>query len=93
MRWTIGRMRSAIGTRRPRVGAAFTLPALAAACLSAAAIKPGKYNVVGALRARASDHKPSRPAPSGFHDTSIGDSIDLLEMCSRTNPSVSMRPW
>ncbi|QSR24890.1 ABC transporter permease [Nocardioides aromaticivorans] len=33
----------------PRVGAAFTLPALAAAFLSAAAIKPGKYNVGGAI--------------------------------------------
>lgn len=35
----------------PRVGAAFTLPALAAAFLSAAAIKPGKYNVGGAILA------------------------------------------
>ena len=33
----------------PRVGAGFTLPALAAAFLSAAAIKPGKYNVLGTI--------------------------------------------
>ncbi|RFS87388.1 ABC transporter permease [Actinomadura spongiicola] len=33
----------------PRVGAAFTLPALAAAFLSAASVKPGKYNVGGTL--------------------------------------------
>lgn len=33
----------------PRVGDTFTLPALAAAFLSAAAIRPGKYNVGGAM--------------------------------------------
>lgn len=33
----------------PRVGEGFTLPALAAAFLSAAAIKPGRYNVGGVL--------------------------------------------
>ena len=33
----------------PRVGPGFTLPALAAAFLSAAAIKPGKYNVMGTI--------------------------------------------
>lgn len=33
----------------PRVGESFTLPALAAAFLSAAAIKPGRYNVGGVL--------------------------------------------
>jgi ribose transport system permease protein len=33
----------------PRVGESFTLPALAAAFLSAASIKPGKYNVGGTL--------------------------------------------
>lgn len=33
----------------PRVGPGFTLPALAAAFLSAAAIKPGKYNVLGTI--------------------------------------------
>jgi ribose transport system permease protein len=33
----------------PRVGEGFTLPALAAAFLSAASIKPGKYNVGGTL--------------------------------------------
>jgi ribose transport system permease protein len=33
----------------PRVGESFTLPALAAAFLSAAAIKPGRYNVWGML--------------------------------------------
>jgi ribose transport system permease protein len=33
----------------PRVGESFTLPALAAAFLSAAAIKPGRYNVAGTL--------------------------------------------
>ena len=32
-----------------RVGESFTLPALAAAFLSAASIKPGKYNVGGTL--------------------------------------------
>jgi ribose transport system permease protein len=33
----------------PRVGPGFTLPALAAAFLSAAAIKPGRYNVLGTI--------------------------------------------
>jgi ribose transport system permease protein len=33
----------------PRVGDQFTLPALAAAFLSAATIKPGRYNVVGTI--------------------------------------------
>jgi ribose transport system permease protein len=33
----------------PKVGDTFTLPALAAAFLSAAAMKPGKYNVAGTL--------------------------------------------
>jgi ribose transport system permease protein len=33
----------------PRVGESFTLPALAAAFLSAAAIKPGRYNVWGTI--------------------------------------------
>jgi ribose transport system permease protein len=37
------------GGSDPRVGESFTLPALAAAFLSAAAIKPGKYNVGGVL--------------------------------------------
>lgn len=37
------------GGADPRVGATFLLPAFAAAFLSAAAIKPGKYNVVGTL--------------------------------------------
>jgi ribose transport system permease protein len=37
------------GGADPRVGPSFTLPALAAAFLSAAAIKPGRYNVGGAL--------------------------------------------
>jgi ribose transport system permease protein len=37
------------GGADPRVGESFTLPALAAAFLSAAAIKPGKYNVGGVL--------------------------------------------
>jgi len=37
------------GSADPKVGATFTLPALAAAFLSAAAIKPGRYNVVGTL--------------------------------------------
>lgn len=39
------------GGADPRVGDAFTLPALAAAFLSAAAIRPGKYNVGGTLTA------------------------------------------
>lgn len=39
------------GGADPRVGDAFTLPALAAAFLSAAAIRPGKYNVGGTLAA------------------------------------------
>jgi ribose transport system permease protein len=33
----------------PRIGESFTLPALAAAFLSAAAIKPGRYNVWGTI--------------------------------------------
>ncbi|NUT36476.1 MAG: ABC transporter permease [Hamadaea sp.] len=33
----------------PRVGVGFTLPALAAAFLSAASVKPGKYNVGGTI--------------------------------------------
>ena len=37
------------GGADPRVGESFTLPALAAAFLSAAAIKPGHYNVGGVL--------------------------------------------
>lgn len=37
------------GGADPRVGASLTLPALAAAFLSAAAIKPGHYNVGGVL--------------------------------------------
>lgn len=37
------------GSADPRVGETFTLPALAAAFLSAAAIKPGRYNVGGTL--------------------------------------------
>lgn len=37
------------GGADPRVGATFLLPAFAAAFLSAAAIKPGKYNVGGTL--------------------------------------------
>ncbi|UGS34386.1 ABC transporter permease [Capillimicrobium parvum] len=37
------------GGADPNVGAGFTLPALAAAFLSAAAIKPGRYNVGGTL--------------------------------------------
>lgn len=37
------------GGANPRVGEAFTLPALAAAFLSAASIKPGTYNVVGVI--------------------------------------------
>jgi ribose transport system permease protein len=37
------------GGASPDVGDSFTLPALAAAFLSAAAIKPGKYNVGGTL--------------------------------------------
>ncbi len=37
------------GGADPRVGEAFTLPALAAAFLSAASIRPGKYNVGGTL--------------------------------------------
>lgn len=41
------------GTGNPRVGEGFTLPALAAAFLSVAAIKPGRYNVWGAVVAIA----------------------------------------
>jgi len=37
------------GGADPRVGDNFTLPALAAAFLSAAAVRPGRYNVGGAL--------------------------------------------
>jgi ribose transport system permease protein len=37
------------GGADPQVGAGFTLPALAAAFLSAASIKPGRYNVGGTL--------------------------------------------
>jgi ribose transport system permease protein len=37
------------GSADPRVGDNFTLPALAAAFLSAAAIRPGRYNVWGTL--------------------------------------------
>lgn len=37
------------GSADPKIGATFTLPALAAAFLSAAAIKPGRYNVAGTL--------------------------------------------
>ena len=40
---------SRAGSADPKVGDSFTLPALAAAFLSAAAIKPGRYNVVGTL--------------------------------------------
>lgn len=41
------------GSAVPSVGETFTLPAFAAAFLSAAAIKPGKYNVWGAVAAIA----------------------------------------
>lgn len=37
------------GSADPKVGETFTLPALAAAFLSAAAMKPGRYNVTGTL--------------------------------------------
>lgn len=37
------------GGADPRVGPSLTLPALAAAFLSAAAIKPGRFNVIGTL--------------------------------------------
>jgi ribose transport system permease protein len=37
------------GSADPKVGESFTLPALAAAFLSAATISPGRYNVVGTL--------------------------------------------
>lgn len=40
---------SRAGSADPRVGDSFTLPALAAAFLSAAAIRPGRYNVAGTL--------------------------------------------
>lgn len=40
---------SRAGSADPRVGETFTLPALAAAFLSAAAIRPGRYNVGGTL--------------------------------------------
>lgn len=39
------------GTGNPNVGNNFTLPALAAAFLSSAAIRPGKYNVWGTITA------------------------------------------
>ncbi len=41
--------RGSFGRRDPRVGDSLTLPALAAAFLSAATIKPGQYNVFGTL--------------------------------------------
>lgn len=37
------------GAADPKVGDTFTLPALAAAFLSAAAVRPGRYNVAGTL--------------------------------------------
>jgi ribose transport system permease protein len=37
------------GAASPEVGPGFTLPAIAAAFLSAAAIKPGRYNVLGTI--------------------------------------------
>jgi ribose transport system permease protein len=37
------------GAADPKVGESFTLPALAAAFLSAAAMRPGRYNVAGTL--------------------------------------------
>lgn len=37
------------GAADPKVGETFTLPALAAAFLSAAAVRPGRYNVAGTL--------------------------------------------
>lgn len=37
------------GSADPKVGETFTLPALAAAFLSAAAMRPGRYNVTGTL--------------------------------------------
>jgi len=37
------------GSADPKVGESFTLPALAAAFLSAAAMRPGRYNVAGTL--------------------------------------------
>lgn len=37
------------GTASPRIGSTYTLPAFAAAWLSAAAIRPGRFNVFGAL--------------------------------------------
>jgi ribose transport system permease protein len=40
---------SRAGSADPKLGETFTLPALAAAFLSAAAIKPGRYNVAGTL--------------------------------------------
>lgn len=40
---------SRAGSADPKLGETFTLPALAAAFLSAAAIKPGRYNVWGTL--------------------------------------------
>lgn len=40
---------SRAGSADPKLGETFTLPALAAAFLSAAAIKPGRYNVGGTL--------------------------------------------
>jgi len=44
---------SRAGSAVPNVGETFTLPAFAAAFLSAAAIKPGRYNVWGAVTAIA----------------------------------------
>lgn len=40
---------SRAGAADPKVGDSFTLPALAAAFLSAAAMRPGRYNVAGTL--------------------------------------------
>ena len=40
---------SRAGSADPKVGDTFTLPALAAAFLSAAAMRPGRYNVTGTL--------------------------------------------
>jgi ribose transport system permease protein len=40
---------SRAGSADPKLGETFTLPALAAAFLSAAAIRPGRYNVWGTL--------------------------------------------
>ena len=40
---------SRAGGASPNVGATFTLPALAAAFLSAAAVRPGRFNVLGTV--------------------------------------------